>query len=174
MSSRFSAAIVAGVLSALSFSAPANAAGCHGAHLQPSSHNMGTIQHSVLCLLNQERAKHGLKALHSSKRLRGAAKHHSRAMVSDHFFDHTSPSGSTMVSRISSVGYRFRMAGENIGWGSGYLATPAAMVRGWMHSQGHRENILRRGFHEIGIGVVTGTPEGSGGATYTTDFGAKR
>jgi uncharacterized protein YkwD len=43
-----------------------------------------------------------------------------------------------------------------------------------MHSPGHRADILRRTFTEIGIGVVLGLPEGDpgrDGATYTTDFG---
>ncbi|MEA2391126.1 MAG: hypothetical protein QOK31_1235, partial [Solirubrobacteraceae bacterium] len=38
---------------------------------------------------------------------------------------------------------------------------------------GHRANILRGSFREIGIGIALGTPAGGSGATYTTDFGAK-
>jgi uncharacterized protein YkwD len=47
----------------------------------------------------------------------------------------------------------------------------------WMHSPGHRANILSRTFKEIGIGIARGAPEsGQGGdaATYTTDFGFRR
>src|SRR3954447_12608556 len=43
-----------------------------------------------------------------------------------------------------------------------------------MNSQGHRENILRPEFREIGFGVVLGNPRATDGqgATYTTNFGA--
>ena len=45
-----------------------------------------------------------------------------------------------------------------------------------MESAGHRENILRPSFREIGIGIELGVPAGGGGsgATYTADFGARR
>ena len=46
-----------------------------------------------------------------------------------------------------------------------------------MDSPGHRANILRRQFREIGIGIALGAPVGAGGlhgATYTADFGVRR
>jgi uncharacterized protein YkwD len=67
--------------------------------------------------------------------------------------------------------------GENIAWGAGSLATPTATVRAWMHSAGHRHNILTGRFSEIGIGVVPGAPVAlpadMNAATYTTDFGTR-
>jgi uncharacterized protein YkwD len=65
--------------------------------------------------------------------------------------------------------------GENIAWGSQELATPRSIVNGWMHSPGHRANILNRRFREIGIGVSRGAPEPGfdRAATYATDFGAR-
>jgi uncharacterized protein YkwD len=43
----------------------------------------------------------------------------------------------------------------------------------WIHSPGHRANILRSTFRDIGIGIANGAPERDvgGAATYTTDFG---
>ena len=47
-----------------------------------------------------------------------------------------------------------------------------------MESPGHRANILRAEFREIGIGIAHGVPPtllpGERGATYTTDFGSRR
>jgi uncharacterized protein YkwD len=46
-----------------------------------------------------------------------------------------------------------------------------------MRSPGHKANILRRQFREIGIGIALGAPEdvdGQPGATYTADFGVRR
>ena len=64
--------------------------------------------------------------------------------------------------------------GENLGWGSGALATPQAMMTAWMKSAGHKQNLLNRHFHVVGIGVADGVPiaGGAAGGTYTTDFGS--
>ena len=44
-----------------------------------------------------------------------------------------------------------------------------------MDSPGHRANIVKRAYREIGIGVVIGAPSDRGaGATYTADFGVVR
>ena len=58
--------------------------------------------------------------------------------------------------------------GENLAWGTGPLGTPAAIVRAWMNSPGHRANILDPRFRQIGLGIVAGNPAGRGrsGATY--------
>jgi uncharacterized protein YkwD len=79
------------------------------------------------------------------------------------------------AGRIRKTGYRGTTVGENIAWGSGPYATPRSIVRMWMYSPGHRANILRASFTEIGIGVALGAPEAgvSGAATYTTDFGER-
>ena len=65
--------------------------------------------------------------------------------------------------------------GENLAWGSYQLATPKSIVRSWMHSPGHRANILNADFHEIGVGVVEGAPEPGveSAATYATSFGTR-
>jgi uncharacterized protein YkwD len=95
-------------------------------------------------------------------------------MVAARFFAHEA-GHSTVLSRIKRTGYvRGNWSlGENIAWGSGGLATPRAIVNGWMHSPGHRANILHGAFRDIGIGIRLGAPgQGlSGGATYVTDFG---
>ncbi|HEX8101526.1 MAG TPA: CAP domain-containing protein [Solirubrobacteraceae bacterium] len=162
--------------------APAAAeARCKGAKRMPSAGHAKQVRRAVLCLLNRERANHGLRPLRSNRRLRHAAARHSASMSRHNFFDHTSPTGSTMTTRVKGTGYtRFARRwsiGENIAWGSGGLATPRRIVSAWMHSPGHRANILNGGFREIGIGVALGTPvrlsAASRGATYTTDFGRR-
>ena len=96
-------------------------------------------------------------------------------MVAKRYFDHTSKSGASFVTRIKRTGWtksrRSWTVGENIGYGEGSLGTPREMVKAWMHSSGHRQNILARQFKMIGIGVADGAPTGGGGATYATDFG---
>jgi uncharacterized protein YkwD len=127
---------------------------------------------AVRCLLNQERAEAGLAPLSSDPRLARAAVGFSHAMVSQQFFDHVSPTGSTMGERIRAAGYPGARMGETIGWGAGPLAAPAAIVQAWMHSPPHRAIIMDRRFREVGLGVADGSPAGAGdAATVTADFG---
>jgi uncharacterized protein YkwD len=67
--------------------------------------------------------------------------------------------------------------GENLAWGTGTLASPRATVDAWMHSADHRENLLDRGFADVGIGIAAGAPEelvaDESGGTYVTDFGRR-
>jgi uncharacterized protein YkwD len=167
-------------LLALALVAPAGAraADCPAADAVPAADNLPVIGQATLCLLNQQRAAHGLKALRVNVRLGNASSSYSQRMVAQAFFSHEAPDGTTLVQRLTSVGYLDGgddwVVGENIGWGQGPLSTPQAMVDAWMNSSGHRRNILSGEYAEIGLGLAMGTPEdATWGATYTTDFGRK-
>jgi len=154
-------------------------ADCPDADLTPAAGNLGRIRKAILCLHNQIRADHHLPTLHSNKRLRRAALGHSRDMVNRGYFEHTTPAGVTMVDRILRAHYvranQGWSLGENLAWGTGSYSTPRGAVDAWMDSPGHRDNILRRDYREVGIGVVIGVPDDNGaGATYTLDFGVRR
>jgi len=163
----------------LALPATTPAATCAGADLMPAGDNAAALRSATLCLLNEERAKRGLAPLSSNAQLGKAAQNYSRAMVRESFFDHVSPGGSTLLTRVRRGtrylrGARRYSLGENIAWGSGSFATPMETVRGWMESSGHRANILNRSFRHVGVGVANGAPEDDQGmpaATYTTDFG---
>jgi uncharacterized protein YkwD len=154
---------------------PSIAAACSGADNSPSTLGETRTARATLCLLNAERAARGLRKLRPDARLRRAADRHAGDMVARRYFAHESKSGASFVTRIKRTGWtrsrRSWRVGENIGYGSGALATPRAMVRGWMNSAGHRQNILARQFRLIGVGVAGGSPTGGGGTTYATDFG---
>jgi uncharacterized protein YkwD len=153
----------------------ASAAGCSGADRSPAELGQTATVHATLCLLNRERHTRGLRSLRADSKLRRAADGHAGDMVAKHYFDHTSKSGTSFITRIKRTGWtkarRSWTVGENIGYGSGSYATPREMVKGWMHSAGHRANILARQFKMIGVGVANGSPDGDSGATYATDFG---
>jgi uncharacterized protein YkwD len=134
---------------------------------------------ATVCLLNKERTKRGLRKLRVNARLSSAARSHTLDMVRKHYFAHVSKSGGDVVSRLRRTGYlshtRSWTVGENLAWGSGGRSTPASIVDAWMHSAGHRHNILTRQFREIGVGLVfkAPSPAYSTAATYTTTFGAR-
>ena len=178
MHRRLCTIVIASLALALGAPTGAQAADCANADLVPAPDNVAAINQSTLCLLNQQRAAHGLPALTQNARLTNASAAYSTEMVQQAFFNHEAPDGTTLVDRLTSVGYLHGgddwVVGENIGWGQGPLATPRSMVQAWMNSTGHRENILADDYRQIGLGLARGTPsDRSWGATYTTDFGHK-
>ena len=164
---------------ALGNTARAAQAECENTDVAPTSGNENVVRAAILCLHNQIRADRGLPLLRENGRLRRAALGHSNDMVSRGFFEHTAPGGETMVDRIMAARYASPRVGwalgENLAWGTGSMATPRAVMKAWMESPGHRANVVKRAYREIGIGVVTGVPSDRGnGATYTADFGVVR
>jgi len=153
--------------------APEASAAAHCAGAKRTLEQLGpeASRAATLCALNRERARRHLRALRLDRRLTGAAQRHSEDMVAHGYFAH-----GDFGARIRHSGWtRHRsswMIAENIGYGSGAMGTPAGIVDAWMHSAGHRANILERRFRYIGIGIASGMPSGGGGATYSTDFGS--
>jgi uncharacterized protein YkwD len=159
-------------VSILAAAAPAASAAtpCAGAASTLEQLGAAAARRATLCALNRERTARGLRALRLDARLTRAAQGHSSDMVAKRYFAHGDFGG-----RIRHSGWtRHRRSwtiGENLGYGTTGAATPASIVSAWMHSAGHRANILEGRFHFIGIGIASGTPDGQGGATYSTDFG---
>jgi uncharacterized protein YkwD len=152
---------------------------CNGAAAALGPGNSDQIEGATLCLINARRRAHGLAPLRSNRLLHRAARRHSREMVRNRYFDHTSPSGETFDDRIRQTGYLrdagWWSVGENIAWGVGPNATPRAIVLQWMNSPPHRQAILNSSFRSVGVGVALGNPRsGRQGATYTTDFGSRK
>jgi uncharacterized protein YkwD len=177
MRSHRPALALAAALSLSLAAAPAAAGACANADASPDSATKRVLVRATLCVLNAARARHGLSALRLNGKLSTAARRHSRAMVRERFFSHDSPNGITFVDRIRAAGYlegaQSWSLGENIAYGSSSRSTPRSIGRSWMNSPGHRANILSRGFRQIGIGIASGTPVGTAGGTYTTDFGRR-
>jgi len=164
-----------------SLAVPALASACSDADIIPTSRTISKARAATLCLLNEQRAAHGLRKLRPHSALERAAQRYAHAMVRGRFFGHVSPSGSTLEERIRRgtrylAGALRYQIGENIGWGVRGLARPRAIVNAWMASPGHRANILSRAFREVGIGIKPGAPVrgvGRGAVTYTNEFGAR-
>jgi hypothetical protein len=129
------------------------------------------FESEVIDLVNAEREVQGLHPLSFSEELTLAARRHSQDMGERNFFSHTTPEPDAVEfqDRITDAGYDYRDCGENIA--AGY-ATPAAVVAGWMNSDGHRRNILDPDYCDIGVGYAT--VSGSDYFHYwTQDFGRR-
>ncbi len=138
------------------------------------------LARAAVCLINNRRTARGLSRLRINNRLSKAAKWHTHDMVHRSYFGHVSRRGRDVVDRLYGARYlggRISWAvGENLAWGSGNRGTPREIVRAWMNSPGHRQNMLDRRFREIGIGVIANGPVRTDlpAATYTTTFGVRR
>jgi uncharacterized protein YkwD len=158
--------------------APAAPAECANTELAPDAGNLELIRAALVCLHNQIRAQNGLVTLASNGALATAAAVHSDDMVARGYFEHTTPEGGTFDERVVAAGYAANgegwSLGENLIWGTAELATPAGLMRSWMNSEHHRENILKADYRELGLGIRLGTPTGAaGGVTVSAEFGAR-
>lgn len=124
----------------------------------------------VLALVNGARARGtscGRRAfgpttpVRLSPTLRQVADGHARDMAEHAYFEHQDLTGRTPADRVRAAGYREQLVGENIAFGPN---SPAEVVRGWLHSPGHCENIMDPRFAEMGIAYAFGpAPQGASG-----------
>jgi uncharacterized protein YkwD len=173
----------AGIAAALAIAAlfgggTSAAQACRGGDRFPTQQSIHETRRAMVCLINHRRARNERRPVHGVTTLGNAAQGHSDAMVAHDFFSHEGDG--TPASRVAAAGYmsgrRFTV-GENLGWGTGRLGTPRAIVGAWMSSPSHRAVILSRGFRQVGVGVALGSPIGADGpnmATYTVDLGHRR
>lgn len=107
----------------------------------------------VVNLVNQERAKAGLKSLKSDTKLTSVAVAKAKDMYNNHYFDHNSPTYGSPFDMMKQFGVSYSYAGENIAQGQ---QNPQAVMNAWMNSSGHRANILNANYTSIGVAYYNG------------------
>ncbi len=133
---------------------------------EPPAEGDAAIQQEILAITNARRAEAGCGALTLNAQLNVAADSHSEDMASRNYFDHDSPEGEGPSDRARAAGYPSGV-GENIA--AGY-DTAEDVMAGWMKSAGHRANIERCSYTELGVGYAN--VEGSKfGSYWTQNFG---
>ena len=111
--------------------------------------------------INGLRAAADAQPLALRPELAEAARAHAAEMAARGRPSHDSADGTPFHERLEDFGYPHGALGENIAWG--YPGWGEA-VEAWMGSPGHRENLLREGFDEVGLGEA--------GGHYVQDLGA--
>ncbi|HEX3432487.1 MAG TPA: CAP domain-containing protein [Solirubrobacteraceae bacterium] len=180
------------VLLALVFAAPSGAVGpratgsaaaCPGAYTAPTARNGALVDAATLCLMNQLRTARGMPPLRLNNALAHIASGQASDMVRGHYFGDQSISGQSPLARVMASGYVAHpsavrlLTAQNIGWGTGPNATPAGIVRAWMHSPPHRHIMLTPAYRDAGVGASPSVPSGLGsrwlGGTYAVEFGTR-
>jgi hypothetical protein len=108
-------------------------------------------------LTNEKRAQNNAVPLLQNDLLTRAAELKANDMATREYFAHTSPDGKTPWYWLSQVGYKYTMAGENLAVN---FFESEDVAEAWMNSPTHRENIVKKGYTEIGIGIANGVYEG--------------
>lgn len=125
--------------------------------------NRGILEDEVISLVNKERTSRGLQALTKNEVLANLARLKSQDMIDKDYFDHQSPTYGSPFEMLKSFGVSYHNAGENIAQGQ---TTASRVMEGWMSSPGHRENILKEEYQEIGVGMA----KDSNGRIYWTQM----
>lgn len=124
---------------------------------------------TIMGLINFERTQRNLPALFTHQSLINAAQIKSQDMIDRDYFAHVNPEGSYIWSAIISAGYSpYQILGENLAIS---FSTSEGMVKAWIDSPAHRENLLHSDFEHQGLSALFGDYQGGYTNLTTSLFG---
>ena len=158
--------------------------------------NETAIELAVHERVNQVRQQRGLQPLNHDQRLQNIADGHSEDMAERGYYSHTAPDGSDFSDRYEAANYDCRISinsswhtsgseniaytfadtdvrtasGETVDHDGNETKIGYGIVRQWMNSQGHRENILRGYWQNEGIGIAVASVDGRQKVYATQNF----
>jgi uncharacterized protein YkwD len=121
------------------------------------------IRNQLLKLHNKERKAAGVEPLSLNAQLTKAAQEYAEYLARSDEFSHTAKG--TPRTRVKDAGYKPTAVGENIASGQ---QSPTAVVKDWLESKTHKENILSEDYSEVGFGWAT---DAKGQIVWVADFG---
>ncbi len=129
---------------------------------------------AIFFATNEQRAKKRLTIMKYHKTCEITAYNHSKKMVKDDFFSHTNKDRKrkSPTERAILAGIKNPSAwGENIAYnyaseGDNYLDIADKLLDQWMHSKGHKKNIL----HKTNVYFGCGAYQKKDGSIYATQF----
>jgi hypothetical protein len=120
--------------------------------------------------VNEERKDQGLAILETNFLLDEAAYAKAQDMLEEDYFSHTSPEGLTPWHWFRYRGYDYQYAGENLAIG---FLNSCEVVKAWMNSETHRQNILNPNYEDMGLAVLRGEFQGKETTLVVQLFGAR-
>lgn len=116
---------------------------------QGSQSSIKSEEQKLLTLLNQDRAKSGLKALKMNDQVTSLAELKAKDMADNNYFNHTSPTYGSAVDMVRKAGIPQWICGENIAITSSADRAEAL----FMGSSIHRAAIMNMNYTDVGIGM---------------------
>lgn len=125
-------------------------AGCAGSNEASPSLSKGKARDAIACLFNKERSAQNVKP---DRDLEQAAQSHTSTMRKQGCFLHQCPGELSLTARVKRAGYSSSPYVGEVIVSYPRQATPRDVVSAWMSSAPHREEILRRSFKDVGVGI---------------------
>lgn len=123
----------------------------------------------LLKLVNEQRARFKIPPVALDPVLNACARRHNADLAFvQRRLSHTGVDGAKLSERLFRCGYAYRYASENVARGQG---DPPHVIRSWMHSPGHRKNLLNPKAQHMGVHVGRGR---DGKLYWAQMFGAAR
>jgi hypothetical protein len=123
---------------------------CFSSHACLAQEKISDAEKLLFDSVNRERAARELPLLKWDEGLARAAQKHAELMAEQNLLLHRLPGEADLTTRAREAGVSFSHITENIGM----AGIAGGFHDGWMHSPGHRANILDAAIDSIGIAVV--------------------
>lgn len=126
---------------------------------------------ALLAQTNREREQAGERPLVLNEKLAAAASMKVQDMYTEQYWAHNSPSGITPWKWLNDASYSYATAGENL---AKSFHTTDGVIRAWMNSPEHRENVLNDSFKDVGFSVRKGVLNGENTTVVVALYGAPK
>jgi hypothetical protein len=109
----------------------------------------------IFAEINRARSANALPPLSVDSRLSEAAFAKAKDLVASGALVHTFAPAGTPWSYVANVGYEYGQAGENLA----VSFDLSEVVKDWLASSSHRDNVLSASFKDVGLAIVPGVYE---------------
>lgn len=124
----------------------------------------------IINLTNKMRQENGLAPVQLDSKLTAAAAQKASDMFARDYWAHVSPVGTQPWYFITEAGYSYRYAGENL---ARDFSDSNSIVKAWIASPTHRENLLNPRYQDMGLAIVDGKLGGRETTLVVQMFGTK-
>ncbi len=138
------------------------------------SKHLSLTSSNIVWFTNYYRTEQGLKSLKINTELVQSSTAKAADMFTNQYFDHVRP-GPEKISFdrfIDGQKYSFVKIGENLAMGD--FSTSYEVVKAWMNSPSHKQNILDPQYTEIGVSIQYGSMNGQEVGIMVQHFGNPR
>jgi len=132
----------------------------------PQAFLAAVVRSDVIAYTAQARTAEGGQPISENEVLNAAAQAKAEDMAAKGYFSHQGPAGEAPWTWLEHAGYDYVYAGENL---AVRFDDSQAVVKAWMASPGHRQNIIKPQYTEVGVGLATGQYKG-GSSTFVVQF----
>lgn len=121
-----------------------------------ASHVLGTTDgitnDGLLESTNTARSNADIAGLVVNTKLSRAAQQKATDMAKRNYWSHDTPEGKTPWTFVDGQSYSYQTVGENLAYG---FSENQEVINGWLNSPSHRDNLLSRGFTDVGFGIAS-------------------